>query len=89
MYIAPKDRDETIKNRAFSEFRVDFKVFLSSKSSNKQFSLKNIKLEEQLLLIPFLVLVFYIKVYLVKMCLIFDGSSLAFCASYQSFLKVY
>ena len=38
---------------------------------------------------PFLVLVFYIKAYLVKMCLIFDGSSLAFGASYQSFLRVY
>ena len=68
---------------------VNFQGLLSTKSSRKQFSLKNIKLEEQLLLKPFLVLVFYIKVYLVKMCLIFDGSSLAFGASYQSFLRVY
>ena len=51
--------------------------------------LKNIKLEEQLLLKSLLVLVFFVKVYLVKMCLIFDGSSLAFGASYQSFLRVY
>ena len=88
VYCTKRQRRD-IKNRAFSEFKVNFQGLLSTKSSRKQFSLKNIKLEEQLLLKPFLVLVFYIKVYLVKMCLIFDGSSLAFGASYQSFLRVY
>ena len=47
------------------------------------------KQKKKLLLKPFLGLFFYIKVYVVKMCLIFDGSSLAFGASYQSFLRVY
>ena len=87
VYCTKRQRRD-IKNRAFSEFKVNFQGLLSTKSSRKQFSLKNIKLEEQLLLKPFLVLVFYIKVYLVKMCLIFDGSSLSFGASYQSFLRV-
>ena len=87
VYCTKRQRRD-IKNRAFSEFKVNFQGLLSTKSSCKQFSLKNIKLEEQLLLKPFLVLVFYIKVYLVKICLIFEGSSLAFGTSYQSFLRV-
>ena len=73
---------------AFSEFEVNFQGLLLTKSSRKQFLLKNIKLEEQLLLKPLLVLVFFVKVYLVKMCPIFDGPPLAFGASYQSFLRV-
>ena len=37
---------------------------------------------------PLLVLVFSVKVYLVKMCPIFVDSPLAFGARYQSFLRV-
>ena len=58
------------------------------KSFQKQFSLKNIKLDEQLLLEPLLILVCSVKVCLVKMCPIFDGSPLPFGARYQSFLRV-
>ena len=58
VYCTKRQRRD-IKNRAFSEFKVNFQGLLSTKSSHKQFSLKNIKLEEQLLLKPFLVLVFY------------------------------
>ena len=50
--------------------------------------LKNIELEEQLLVKPLLILVIFEKVYLVKMSPIFDGSPLAFGARYQSFLKL-
>ena len=77
-----------IKNRAFSEFKVNFQGFLSPKSSCKQFSLKNIELKEQLLLKLLFILVIFLKVYLVKMCPIFDGSPPAFGARYQSFLRV-
>ena len=41
-----------MENRAFSEFEVNFQGLLLTKSSCKQFSLKNIELEEQLLLKP-------------------------------------
>ena len=61
VYCTKRQRRD-IKNRAFSEFKVNFQGLLSTKSSCKQFSLKNIKLEEQLLLKSFLVLVFYQKV---------------------------
>ena len=67
---------------------VNFQGLLWTKSFCEQFLLKNIKLEEQLLLKSLLVLVFFVKVYLVKMCPIFDRPPLAFGASYQSFLRV-
>ena len=77
-----------VKNRAFSEFEVSFHGLLSAKSSCKQFSLKNIELEEQFLLKQLLILVIFEKVYIVKMSPIFDVSPLAFGARYQSFLRV-
>ena len=77
-----------IKNRAFSEFKVNFQGFLLPKSSCKQFSLKNIRLKEQLSLKLLFILVIFVKVYLVKMCPIFDSSPPAFGARYQSFLRV-
>ena len=83
-----KSQRRAIKNRAFSEFKVNFRGLLSTKSFRKQFSLKNIELDEQLLLKPLLILVFSLKFYLVKMCPILDSSSLAFGARYQSFLRV-
>ena len=76
------------KNRAFSKFEVNFQGLSSTKSSCKQFLLKNIELEEQLLVKPLLILVIFEKVYLVKMNLIYDVSPLSFGARYQSFLRV-
>ena len=77
-----------VKNWAFSEFEVNFQGLSSTKSFCKQFSLKNIELEEQLFLKPLLILVFFVKVYSIKMRPIFDGSTLVFGAIYQSFLTV-
>ena len=88
MYIASKDKGETSKIGHFQNSRSIFKVFLLPKSSCKQFSLKNIRLEEQLLLKLLFILVIFVKVYLVKMCPIFDSSPPAFGARYQSFLRV-
>ena len=50
--------------------------------------MKTIILEEQLLIKVFLNLVIYKKLYLVKMCPIFDSSPPVFGARYQSFLRV-
>ena len=50
--------------------------------------MKNTKLEEQLLIKLFLNLVIFKKLYLVKMCPIFDSSPPVFGARYQSFLRV-
>ena len=83
-----KSQRRAIKNRAFSEFKVNFRGLLSTKSFRKQFSLKNIELDEQLLLKSLLILACFVKVYLVKMCPIFDSSPIAFGARYQSFLRI-
>ena len=87
LYCTKRQR-RAIKNRAFPVLEVNFQGLLWTKSFCEQFLLKNIKLEEQLLLKSLLVLVFFVKVYLVKMCPIFDRPPLAFGASYQSFLRV-
>ena len=50
--------------------------------------MKNTKLEEQLLIKLLLNLVIFKKLYLVKMCPIFDSSPPIFGARYQSFLRV-
>ena len=50
--------------------------------------MKNTKLEEQLLIKLLLNLVIFKKLYLVKMCPIFDSLPPVFGARYQSFLKV-
>ena len=50
--------------------------------------MKNTKLEEQLLIKLLLNLVIFKKLYLVKMCPIFDSSPPVFGARYQSFLRV-
>ena len=50
--------------------------------------MKNTKLEEQLLVKLLLNQVIFKKLYLVKMCPIFDSSPPVFGARYQSFLRV-
>ena len=78
-----------VKNRAFSVFKVNFhgqkplKFFFKKKNS-----LKNLKLDEQLLLKWLIILIIFIKVYLVKMGPIFDGSHTSCVTRYQKILSV-
>ena len=62
------------KNRAFWKFRVNFGGQKLIRFLWKWFSLKNIKLEDQLSLTTFLILFIFIKLYLVNLCPIFVGS---------------
>ena len=64
-----------IKHGAFSEFRVNFRGQISTWSSWKLFSYLNIKFWEQLSLTTFSISIIIKKVYLVKMCPIFDDSA--------------
>ena len=77
-----------IKNRAFSVFKVTFHTLKPSKFFWKKNSLKNLKLEEQLLVKWLSILIFCIKVYLVKIGLIFDGSASSCLTRYQQILSV-
>ena len=77
-----------IKNRAFSVFKVTFHTLKPPKFFWKKNSLKNLKLEEQLLVKWLSILIFYIKVYLVKIGLIFDGSASSCLTRYQHILSV-
>ena len=54
----------------------------------KKDSLKNLKLEEQLFVKWLSILIFCIKVYLVKISLIFDGSTSSCLTIYQQILSV-
>ena len=77
-----------IKNRAFSVFKVTFHTLKPPKFFWKKNSLKNLKLEEQLLVKWLSILIFCIKVYLVKIGLIFDGSASSCLTRYQQILSV-
>ena len=77
-----------IKNRAFSVFKVTFHTLKPPKFFWKKNSLKNLKLEEQLLVKWLSILIFCIKVYLVKIGLIFDGSASSCLTRYQHILSV-
>ena len=59
------------KNRAFSKFKVIFWGEIATWSFCKWFSLKNTKLEEQLLFRPFSILIIFEQLYLVNSCPIF------------------
>ena len=87
LYFTKRQR-RAIKNRAFPELEVNFQGLLWTKSFCEQFLLKNIKLEKQLLLKSLLVLVIFVKVYLVKMSPIFDGSHTSCLTRYQKILSV-
>ena len=77
-----------IKNRAFSDFKVTFHTLKPPKFFWKRNSLKNLKLEEQLLVRWLSILIFCIKVYLVKIGLIFDSSASSCLTRYQQILSV-
>ena len=77
-----------VKNKAFSVFKVNFYGQKPLKSCLKKFSLMNLKLEEQLLVKWLLILIILIKVYLVKMGPIFDGSHTSCVTRYQKILSV-
>ena len=77
-----------VKNKAFSVFKVNFYGQKPLKSCLKKFSLMNLKLEEQLLVKWLLILIILIKVYLVKMGPIFDGSHTSCLTRYQKILSV-
>ena len=62
------------KNRAFWKFEVNFRGQKVIESFWIWFSLKNIKLEEQLSLMSIFIWLTYVNLYLVNLCLIFVGS---------------
>ena len=59
------DQGRADKNRAFSKFEVNFLVQILTELS---FLLKNMKLNEQLSVKAFLIILIFIGVYVVKMC---------------------
>ena len=77
-----------IKNRAFSVFKANFHALKPPKSFWKWFSIKNMKLEQQLLVKYFFVSMIFDKLYLVKIGPIFDGSQLSCVTFHYKILSV-
>ena len=76
------------KNRAFSVFKVNFSAKNHQNFSKKKVSPKNLKWEEQLLVKWLWILIISIKVYLVKMGLIFDSSDTSCLTRNKKILSV-
>ena len=79
---------QSYQKQGIFSFESDFSYTKTTQIFLKKNSLKNLKLEEQLLVKWLSILIFCIKVYLVKIGLIFDSSASSSLTRYQQILSV-